>query len=175
MSNFTRDFLWVSNMRVKEINLSLCPSLWVLALNIWIWIYKRFIFFQLFGYYGLFSSLLLCFFLECLVQIIEDIEVIADIKRSICINNGITGLSLNQCTWVINLRFRRMLNTHIFLSALHINNISYNMMFAGKLSVFAIFLNFLTHYRIWHLRSCNLIQVLKKMWLSHTSITKVQF
>ncbi len=175
MANLACDFLRVSDMRVKEINLSLCPSLWVLTLNIWVWVYRIFNFFLLFSNFSLFSSLLLCLFLKLLVQIIEDIKVIANIKRSISVDNWIMRLSLDHCALVINLWLRRILNTHIKMSALDINNITNYMMLAGKLSVLAIFLNFLAHWRIWHLRSCNLIKILKKVWLCHSSVTKMQF
>ena len=129
VSNFTCNLLRVSDIRIKEINLSLCPPLRILALN-----RCKQILLSLFlqSSSSLFSSLLLCFTLQLLVQIVEHVEIVADIKRTVCVYNGIMRLAFNHSTLVI-MRYsllRRMLDTKVMLFALDIDNISYNMMFA---------------------------------------------
>ena len=153
MTDFSSNILRVRNVWIKEINLSLCSPLWVFALSSNYC--KCFLSFFLFSDCSLFGSLLLCFALKLLVQIIEHIKVVANIERTVSVDNRIIRLSFDHGTLIVvwyALR-RWILNTHVMLFALYIDDISNNMMFAGKLSIFAVFLNFLTHSWVWHLGS----------------------
>jgi len=154
MAYLTCDFLWVSDMRIKEINLSLCPPLGILALNR---ILKKFFFFLILSLSSFFSRLLLCLTLKLLVQIVEHIEIVADIEWSIWVYDGIVWLTLNHSSMVVMRCFllRRELDAQVVLFALNIDNISYYMMFAWKLGVFAVFLDLLSHSWVLHLRSSN--------------------
>lgn len=89
----------VRNVWIKEINLSLCPPLWVFALSSNCC--KCFLSFFLFGDYSLFGSLLLCFALKLLVQIIEHIKVVANIERTVSVDNRIIRLSFDHGTLIV--------------------------------------------------------------------------
>lgn len=174
MTNLASNILRVRDIWIKEINLSLCPPLWVFALSCYGC--KCFLSFLQFSDRGLLGSLLLCLALKFLVQIVEHIKVVTDIEGTVCVDNWIIWLSLDHSTLVIvwyALR-RGTLNANIMLFALDVDNVSNYVMFAGELSIFAVFLYFLTHNRVCHLGGSHCAKILMKVRLSHACVTKLQ-
>lgn len=153
MSNLASNILRVRDIWIKEINLSLCPPLWVFALSRNGC--KCFFSFFLFSDRSLLGSLLLSLALKLLVQIVEHVKVVADVEGTVSVDNRIVWLSLDHGTLVVvwYALLWGTLNTHVMLFALDVDNVSNNMMFAGELSIFAVFLYLLTHIGVCHLGS----------------------
>lgn len=182
LSDFCSDHLRESDLRIKEINLSLRPSLWepvirwILLLSICSLLLLPCLFF-------------LCFFFKLLVQIIEYIEVIADIILSPRVNNGIMWrplldhYHLTPTSFIVLDRWsHRCLPLRVALHAdvgrgllaLHVDYVADYVVSPRQLGVFPVLLDFLPHIRVVELRSSHCTEVLKEVRLCHARVAVIK-